>query len=1098
MRRFLTLFTMLMLCGVLAFAQSRVVSGKVTDKEGNPVPFATIKLKNSNVGLSADANGAYFIKVKNGDVLEISASSFKTVEVPVGTLTVLDVVLEKGVSAELKEVVVTGAFGIKRAARGQSANVQNVTSEQLNTIRQQNVNDALAGKVAGIQVRSVSAAKLGVDNVVRLRGENGLGVGGGALYVVNGTIVPSASDINTDDIEDVSVLQGPAAAALFGPDGANGAIVINTKRGRKRPGTGLEINSNVVFDKVYILPDVQNTYAGGTYHQTSSDDIAPMIAYHYRPGIDPKGWAALDGKYYISDIEDESWGPKMTGQEYIPYYAWYDGHERAFKTAKLNPQPNNVRDFFNTGVTKVNNINFSKAGSDYNIRLSYTNTDIKGLIPTSWLKRHAFTSSLTLDLTNKWTVGANINFLTQSANAENDDGYGNQSSGSFNQWFHRDIDMSVMRDLRYVKNSYGQQVTWNHGTPDQYNPASPQSFYAPYYWYNPYSYQDDIVNKFGRNRLYGDAFVMFKPTSDLSLKVTYRRNQLNTDYDTRQLYALQVTNNGNTSSGFNYWESFSGRSATWQGFAFGNSFSNRQNIEFLASYKKKIGKDFNLGVNAGGDIFKYDFQQTTWNSLGGLTVPDEFLVSNSVKVNPQARTLQAQKRRSIFGQANLGYKNYAFIDGSYRRDYSSTEDAGYYIDSKTIGASLILTNLLKVKSDKFNYLKIRGSIGQVLNLTGIYGNTVTYNPTLYPIAYNGTTRISTEPNTTLNGIHGATNIEKELGLEIRLFKNRVGLNATYWDRTNKDFPYNVDIYPGSGYSTAAANVGKIKKSGIDLQLNLVPVRSRNFDWNLNATWGYLLKNTVISLIPGINRTAAISSGQAGTAAYVVNEVGNEWGQLIGRGILYDKTTGLPSVDKNGMFVADPTLKHFGSVLPNYTGGVQNSFTLFKNFTMNVNIDFSVGGVFFSLSKYYGYATGMYAETAVLNDKGMSVRDRVSDGGGVHVYAYDTTSKKAIDTYVQGGAYFRQFAYSTSIVEPFIYSLTYVKLRELSIGYKLPISRLNLSKYIQNAEFSITARNPLLLYTKAKGFDPSEISTNYGEDGQLPGTRSLGVNLKIGF
>jgi len=1097
MRRFLSLFTMLMLCGVLAFAQNRVVSGKVTDNTGNPVPFATIKVKNSNVGVSADANGAYSIKVKAGSVLEISASSFKTIEIPVGSLTVLDAVLEKGASSDLKEVVVTGAFGIKRAARGQSANVQNVTSEQLNTIRQQNVNDALAGKVAGIQVRSVSAAKLGVDNIIRLRGENGLGVGGGALYVVNGTIVPSASDINTDDIEDVSVLQGPAAAALFGPDGANGAIVINTKRGRKRPGSGLEINSNVVFDKVYILPDVQNTYAGGTYHQVSNDDIAPMVPYHYRPGIDPAGSAALDGKYYISDIEDESWGPKMEGQEYIPYYAWYAGHERAFKTAKLNPQPNNVRDFFNTGVTKVNNINFSKAGSDYNVRLSYTNTDINGLIPTSWLKKHTFNGNFNIDLTNKLSVGANINFLTQAANAENDDGYSNQTSGSFNQWFHRDIDMSIMRDLRYIKNQYGQQVTWNHDLPDAYNPAKPQSFYAPYYWYNPYSYQDDIVNRFNRNRLYGDAYVMFKPTSDLMFKLTYRRNQLNTDYDTRQLNALQVTNNGNTSSGFGYWESFSGRSATWQGFAFGSSYSNRQNIEFLASYKKKLAKDFQVGVNLGSDISKFDFQQTTWNSLGGLTVPDEFLVSNSAKVNPQARTLQAQKRRALFAQANIGFRNYAFLDGSFRRDYSSTEADGYSVDSKTVGASLILSDMLHIKSDNFNYLKLRASVGQVLNLTGIYGNSVPYDPQLYPIAYNGTVRIATEPNTTLNGIHGATNIEKEVGFEVRLFKNRVGLNATYWDRTNKDFPYNVDIYPGSGYSTAAANVGKVKKSGIDLQLNLVPYKSRNFDWNLNASWGYLLKNTVVKLIPGINRTTAISNGQAGTAVYVVNEEGNEWGQLIGRGILYDKS-GLPQLDVNGMFLPDPVLKHFGSVLPNYTGGVQNSFTLFKNFTLNVNVDFSVGGVFFSLSKYYGYATGMYAETAVLNDKGMSVRDRVSDGGGVHVFGYDTLTKKGIDRYVAGGAYFRQFAYSTSIVEPFIYSLTYVKLRELSIGYKLPISRLNLSKYIQNAEFSITARNPLLIYTKAKGFDPSEIATNYGEDGQLPGTRSLGVNLKIGF
>lgn len=214
MRRFLTLFTMLMLCGVLAFAQSRVVTGKVTDADGNPVAFATIKIKGTNTGLSADANGAYSIKVNPGAVLVISGASFKEAEVPVGTQNVLSTILEKG-GTDLKEVVVTSAFGIKRAARSTSSGVQQLTGDQVNTIRQTNVNNALAGKIAGAQVRSQSAAKLGAETTVRLRGENRIGVGGGALYVVDGTIMPSSADINPDDVEDYTVLQGPAAAALL-------------------------------------------------------------------------------------------------------------------------------------------------------------------------------------------------------------------------------------------------------------------------------------------------------------------------------------------------------------------------------------------------------------------------------------------------------------------------------------------------------------------------------------------------------------------------------------------------------------------------------------------------------------------------------------------------------------------------------------------------------------------------------------------------------------------------------------------------------------------------------------------------------------------
>jgi hypothetical protein len=232
MRRFLSLFTMLMLCGVLAFAQSRVVTGKVTDVDGNPVSFASVKVKGTPTGVSADANGNYSLRVNPNDVLVISGASFKTTEVPVGTQNVLNTVLEVGGTTELKEVVVTGAFGIKRTGRSTASNVQNLTGDQVNTIRQTNVNNALAGKVAGAQVRSQSVAKLGAETTVRLRGENGFGLGAGALYVVDGTIMPSGADINPDDVEDYSVLQGPAAAALFGADGKDGAIVITLKRAK--------------------------------------------------------------------------------------------------------------------------------------------------------------------------------------------------------------------------------------------------------------------------------------------------------------------------------------------------------------------------------------------------------------------------------------------------------------------------------------------------------------------------------------------------------------------------------------------------------------------------------------------------------------------------------------------------------------------------------------------------------------------------------------------------------------------------------------------------------------------------------------------------
>jgi TonB-dependent SusC/RagA subfamily outer membrane receptor len=531
MRRFLTLFTMFMLCGVLAFAQNRVVSGKVADENGNPVPFASVKVKGSKSGVSADASGQYTIRVKDGDVLEISGTGFKAKEVNVGSQTYINTAMEKA-AGSLTEVVITSAFNTKRTARSTSSNAQVVSAEQLNTIRTPNINNALAGKVAGAQVRSQSLGKLGVETAVRLRGENGLTAGGGALYVVDGTIMPSANDINPDDVEDMTVLQGPAAAALFGPDGRNGAIVITTKKARKgQKGIGIEINSQTRFDRVYIMPQYQNSYAGG--------GVGDFIRYNWKAS-DPVEWKALDGKFYHDYTDDASWGPRIAGQEYIPWYAWYGGTPYSYKTAKLTPQPNNSRDFYNTGVTLTNNVNISKAGDGYNFRISYTNFDQKGLIPTEYLKRHTFNANFSVDLSSHFTFSANITALTQNRNAENNDGYSNQGTGSFNQWFHRNLDMGIMKELRGLKSPTGILASWNHGNPGSYSATNPIAFYGGNYWYNFYSYFDNVSNIDRRDRLFGNATFTYKVNNDLSLyRILYLKTVLHRQASTTMRVMLK-------------------------------------------------------------------------------------------------------------------------------------------------------------------------------------------------------------------------------------------------------------------------------------------------------------------------------------------------------------------------------------------------------------------------------------------------------------------------------------------------------------------------------------------------------------------------------
>ncbi|MBI1344089.1 MAG: SusC/RagA family TonB-linked outer membrane protein [Terrimonas sp.] len=1072
MRKFASLFTVLMLICALAFSQEKTVSGKVVDENGSPIPYATVIIKGSKSGISADINGVFTLKAKKGDIIEISAVGRATSSVTVGDLNSFTVSMAKAGTEELKEVIITSAFNTKRTARSTSYNAQNVSDEQLNTIRQSDLNNAIAGKVAGVQVRSQSAVKLGANgySTVRLRGESGIGNASNVLYVVDGTIIPSSSagDINPDDIEDVSILQGPAAAAIFGPQGANGAFVITTKKARKgAKGIGVEVNMGATFDKIYILPNYQNSYAGG--------GVGDLIKFEWQPGM-PTDWQALDGKYYHDYSDDASWGPRMVGQEYIPWYAWYPGSDYSFKTAKLVPQKDNARDYYNTGVTLNNNISFAKAGDNYSTRLSYTNLTVQGLLPTTSMRRNNLTFNTTYDVTSRITLGLNLTYLNQVTNGIFDDGYANQSAGSFNQWFHRDLDMGLMKELVNLKSPEGILASWNHNNPGTYSAANPVKFYGGNYWYNFYSYFDAIKNVNNRDRLFGDVSVAYKITNDLNVKATYRKQQLTTNYENRRYAVLETS---------------ATQTGEKNGYQVGETYSNTENFEGLVNYSKKI-KDFNINANAGVVVVRSRYKDITASTNNGLSVPDFFDLANSKNPISYDNYRENQKNRAGFVTGDIGYKNLVFANFTVRQDYFSTlpkDDNG--ILSKSFGASFVFSDLLKSKVPFLSYGKLRLSWGEIPQ---------TINPYLlgfdYSVASNqwdGNFLMST-PNRLIDPtIRGAVSTQKEIGLDIRVLKNRVGLSVTYWDGTVKDIPLDITINGASGYTSKLINAGEIAKKGIDLQFNATPLKFKDFQWQINATWGKLIDNKIVKLAGDLTRVTYSSGTFAGSyAAYVVNAVGEQWGQLFGPG--YERIDGKPVLDASGMYVRDPEV-NFGSVLPDYTGGVQNSFT-YKNFVLNANIDFSKGGKFFSLSNFWGSFSGLTAPTAAANDKGNPVRDPVADGGGVHVYGVDGTGKD-VDFYVDAQTYYHQFQ-GSRISENSVYDLTFVKLREVSLGYRFNIEKLGLGKVFTTATLSIVSRNPWLIYAKTKDFDPSEISNTYGENGQFPGTRSLGVNLKLGF
>jgi TonB-linked SusC/RagA family outer membrane protein len=1061
------------------FAQNRTITGTVTAKEdGLPIPGATVKIKGSNTGTQTNAAGKFTLSVPDGATIVISFIGTASQTIVVGQQTTINVALAQS-QGQLNEVVVS-AYGIKQSARSTANAAQVVTSTELNTVREPNINNALAGKVAGLQVRSQSAAALGRSTEVRLRGASGLGTGSGAIYVVDGTILPNSDDINLDDVENVTVLQGAAAAALFGAQGANGAIVITTKKAKKTSGLGIDLNLGATFDNVYILPRYQNTYGGGN---------DPNLEQYIWKAGDPVAWKALSGKYYPDYSDDSSWGPKMVGQEYIPWYAWYPGSQYSYKTALFTPQPNNARDYFNTGITLNNTIAFNKAGDDYNFRMGYGNEYIRGLIPDQDLKKNTLNLNYNYDLNKHFSLSADINYINQKQDGQVLDGYGNQTTGSFDSWFHRDLNMNIMKELKDLRSPEGTLATWNHNDPGVYDASNPLQFYGANYWYNFFSYQDNLKDFNNRDRLYGNIALTYKINKDFSLKATYRKQLLTSYTENIVKYDLEqsAVQTGVKSSYYTQ-----------------NTYSNRENYEFLATYNKKI-KDFTIDANAGTDVFNWTYKDNSVQTNNGLTIPNLYTVNNSVDPPTLVNNRTHEQYNAVLGRAAFGWKDLLFLDGSLRNDWYSTLPPDHNsILSKSAGVSFIFGDLLKSQSSWLSYGKLRATWGEIPKALGTSNET--FGAYRYPGSAYGVNAnkfkgnlLMTSPDQYVDpNITGSTVTQKELGIDLRFLNDRLGISATYWDGSEKNFPATLSVNGASGFSSILTNFGLIKKNGVDFNFMAVPFRTSNFSWTLNATYSNLLEDKIVEISNkyGVSRiVAANNTNFSGiTTPSLVQQQGMEWGQLYGNGIKRN-AAGVPILDANGFYENDPN-KYYGSVLPKHTGGIQNVFTVFKDFTINVNVDYQFGGKFFSLSDMWGAYSGLTARTAVLNDKGNPIRDNVADGGGVHMVGVDE-SGKPVSTYVSAYDYFHNLV-NNNTFDPYVYDLTFIKLREVGLAYRIPVKKLGISDYIKSATFQLQARDLWLIYAKTKDFDPSQISAVQGEQGQLPGTRGIGFNLKIGF
>lgn len=1064
MKRIL-LCSILLLLGLVfpGWAQDRVVTGKVVTSEDNSsIPGVSVTIKGTTRGAVTDPNGDYKISVANSSkTLVFSFVGFRSQEIEIGTKSVINVTLLPD-ATELSEVVVT-ALGIKREAKTLSYASQQVTADRLSLAGERGVNNALAGKIAGVQVRSQAGSKLGAAgaNSVRIRGAGSL-TDKSPLYVVDGTPV-NIVDMNMDDVESINVLKGPNATALYGQRAEAGVIVVTTKKAKGNNGIGLTLSSNLSFDSPSLLPKYQNVYGGG--------GDASWLTYKWVAG-QPEEWKTFDGKKYHDYTDDASWGPKMDGSEYIPWYAWYPNHQYSFKTASFNPQPNNIKDFYNTGISRNTNLSFSKAAEAYNFRVSYTNERQSGITPNTELDKNYLSVSGEIDLGKHFTLSNHANYTTERLNGDFNDGYSNNTTGSFSSWFHRDLDLNIMRELKDYRSPSGSLISWNHDNLSATSNFNTGRFSQGNYWYNFYSYLGNNTSGTNRDRLWGDINLTYKLDDHFRVSVIGRRVQLTTNYENIGRTILEQSA---------YQTGFRANYGT------GQSFFREDNYEFLSTYNNTFGA-FSVDVIAGANIRKELSRSVDMSTKTGLVVPDLYAITNSVDIINYSNGRSAREVRSVYGRASLGYKDIVFLEGSARNDWSSTLPDGansYFYPS--VGGSFIFSEFTKDAVPVLSFAKLRANWAQVGSDLAAYQNALYYS--VGTVKY-GTNILMGTPNTLPNeSIKPSLSSSYEGGLDLKFLKNRISFSATYYKENKINEILTVQVPGASGFTSRLINAGRIERNGVELQLEATPVVTNDFKWDVSVNFAKN-KSKVVELTEGISTYTL--GNPSFSQVILVHKVGEEWGQL--RGFKIKRINGEPIINADGTYAFERD-QYFGSVLPSFTGGAFTSLT-YKNISLTLSLDFQKGGKFYSLSDMWGKYSGLLEETAAINDKGKNVREPVADGGGVKVVGVNANGEK-VETYVEGFDYYHQFYGRAADFN--VFDASYLKIREINVGYNIPVKKIgSLSRYVRTASVSFIARNPWIIYVANRNIDSSEISASYGENGQLFGTSSYGFNIKLGF
>ena len=1057
----------------LAHAQN-TVSGVVTSSEdGYPVIGASVFVQGTDNGVVTDIQGAYILRnVPDGAMIVFSYIGMKDVVKPAAAT--LNVTLSP--DNEMLEQVVVTAQGLTRKQKAIGYSAQTMSSEELTVTHSADLGNSLAGKVAGAQFWGGSGATFNEGSIV-LRGATSFSDARGnePIYVVDGAITSRAA-INMDDVESLNILKGPAATALYGSRGADGAVIITTKKAAEGRSV-VEFTHTTSVETYYDHVKWNTLYGGGSTTEGLGAAAAAVLA----AGGDPYAtdWTSVanlfptleDGVYYKPDYRsDENWGPRYDGTSLVRSALSWDPTSDKYGQADTWKARLNLRDLTRAAWTNNTNVAFSKAGNGYSTRIAFNNVERQGLMYNSNAVRRSFSINSTFKPAN-W-LNADVSYryrLRKNHNAAVEGYDDNNVSYSFIQWGQTDVNISDYRDYQ---RSDGSWRAWNIISPTNLTANFHDNPYAKMYELNAESstqyhlitsdiyatlpFNIRLGARFNNNASTGFYEEKNNGIGSINFESFFRTYQTKTNDFTAQAYA------------------------TWSD----NFVDNRLSIEAAAFAEER----------------SYDYYYLNSYTNGGLSLDGFFNLAASASTYSTNNTVQHFKTRSFFGTATAGWDDLVYLDGSLRYDIDSRlPDAnnGFLYGGGSV--SFMASKL--IDASWLDFWKIRGSVAQVGSTLGVYNIYPTYST---GSKLHGMTTMY-EPTSLKNPyIKPTISTSFEVGTEFKMFGNRFYGDINFYRKDTKNDIISSIVLPQTGYSSRTVNAGLVRNQGIEIALGGTPVRTRDFEWNLNFNWS---KN--------VNTLVEYTEDQEGTWLYN-NKFNYPWylwslegkpiGVIISHARIATNEEGQLILAKGSDRYGDvrPTFevdveKEVGNVQPDFTGGFNTSFR-FRHFTFAASLDYSVGGQIVSFSNMWGTGSGTLASTAKVNPRGVNEREPVAVGGGVYLEGVDADGNP-MSGYTDAYEYYHNLANFNN--DGWVFDRTYVKLREVSLKYDLPKSFLyNLGIGITKASVAFVATNPWLIYSAVPNIDPSEIGSgsdyNFLEGGQAMSTRTFGLTLNVTF